>query len=177
MMKKMTIAATALWLCTISLMALEEVELTGTYEVQVGCYNAYHEEISFVVERGKDKFSGIRHALSLTAEQKEKLISGKTIIKIRGKKQPAVTKKMTKAAVRQTVYHHQNTSDGMPLHCKDIEAIVSKIAEQSAASSRQHNHGALKLKPVEDDNEEVEVTIMSHIAVDAVEVVGQGVGR
>ena len=169
-MMKMLIAAVALLMASLGLSAADQVELTGTYEIQVGCYGTYHEELSFIVIPGKDKFSGIRHALSLTGDQKKQLRSGSSQIKIRGKKQAAVTKKMTKGAVRKAMVDHIKSANGMPLHSKGMDVIISKISVAPAAQAGAHDHGDLQLQAVDDDNEVIDVTVMAHIVVESIEV-------
>ncbi|OVE78382.1 hypothetical protein BVX99_00080 [bacterium F16] len=168
-MKKRALITTALIMSTFSLLAADGVELTGTYLVQVGCHKTYHEEISFVVEPGKDKFSGTRHAVSLTSEQKKQLRSGMTI-KIKGKKHPLVQKTMTKGEVRKAMYKHLKDYTGMPLHGKDMDQVISKIAETPAAQAGAHDHGKLELKAVDDDTENVDVSIMGHVVVETIEI-------
>ncbi len=164
------IIALSLILGIVNLKAQEKVEITGTYLMQVACNDTYHEEISFVVEPGADKFSGINHAINLTPEQRMSIQAGSKI-KIKGEKIPATTKKMTKGDIRKVMYTHINDKTGIPVNCKGIEEIVRKIATEPADKTQPHDHGKLKLKKLEDDDEEVEVTTMAHILVESIEII------
>ncbi len=148
-----------------------QVELTGTIEIVSACYETYHEELTYLVQPGKDKFSGIRHQVNIPENLKNKLIPGKTVT-IKGRKEQSVTKKMTKGEVRKIMAKHIKNGEGIPVEVNGMDAIVEKIVEAPAAknSNNQHNHGEISLKPVADDNEIVEVTIPAHIVVETIKV-------
>ena len=119
---------------------------------------------------GKDKFSHTSHALAIDGENKNQLRIGQQII-VKGKKQKAVTKKMTKGQVRKAVYEHAQKGKGLPVNCENIGEIISKIQinKPEGAAAGAHDHGELQLKPMDDDHEMVDVHIMEHIEVTHIE--------
>ena len=166
--KPLTLLALALAaICTAS---AEEVEITGTFQIRIGCADTYHEETPMVQVPGKDKFSSTRHALKLDAETKKKFSIGETIT-VKGKKRKAATKKMSKAQVREAIVQHTQHGEGLPVNCKGISEIISKIQinKPEGAAAGAHDHGELQLKPVDDDHELVDVYIMEHIEVTHIE--------
>lgn len=168
-MKYLLILTASLFFASFNTNAEENVEMTGTYQVRIGCHGTFHEETSFIAEPGKDKFSAKMHAVSLTPDQKNKLRIGMKI-KIKGKKKAAAKKMMTKGQVRKAMYNYLKRSEGMPLNCKGMGDIISKITVQSNKSENAHDHGEIKLKKVDDDDDEVEVSFPAHIEVEAIEI-------
>ena len=157
-------------LASVSLNAQKKVEITGKYGINVACAKTYHVEVPFVAQAGKDKFSDVEHAIKLSAEMKKKLRPGMKI-KVQGTKQPKVKKKMTKGEVRKIMAGHM-LGEGLAVSTKNLDDIIEKIhIKNESGKTGKHNHGKLKIKPVEDDDELVEVTIPAHIAVEKITVV------
>lgn len=149
------------------------VVITGKYELVVACSDTHHETTAYVVEPGKDKFSGIRHLLDIPAAMKKDLRPGAKI-RITGKKQVTVNKKMTKGQVRKNMADFIVKGIGVPHETKDMASIVKKMIKQDGqakGAAENHNHGEVQLKPMDDDNEVIEVRIPEHIAVSRIDVI------
>ena len=169
-MLKNTSILIALAISLAGFCAAEEVELTGTFQVQIACADTHHEEIAMVQEAGDGRLSGKLHALNIDKNTRKKFKIGQTVT-VKGKKRPYSTKKMTKGQIRKAMVEFIQDGKGMPAECSELGEIISKIQikkpEQAAAGA--HDHGELALKPVADDNEIVEVGIPAHIEVTHIE--------
>jgi hypothetical protein len=168
-----------LFLLTLSLFLLggvsghaEEVEITGTFQIQISCADTHHEVIALVEETGNGRISGKQHALNIDRETQEKFKIGQKVT-VKGRKKPFSTKKMTKGQIRKLMVEHTRHGRGLPVECSQLGEIISKIQIEKPAPKQPgaHNHGELKLKPMDDDNEVVEVNIMEHIEVTRIEAI------
>ncbi len=171
-MKCVMFLVASLVLCSASAQGNDRVEISGKLEISVACNENYHEVASFIIEPGKDKFSGIRHRVSIPANLKQKL-GPSAKIKIKGRKQAAVKKRMTKGEIRKEMVKYLTKREGVGVYTKDIEKIVKKIQVKAGSkdSNKKHDHGDLKLQSVDDDDEVVEVTIPAHIVVENIEII------
>ena len=97
-------------------------------------------------------------------------------LKVVGQRKPLTKKKITKADVRKQMFEHMTKRAGVPLSCKDMGEIVSKLStgKKGAKAACGHDHGQLELAAVEDDAEFVEVIIPAHIAVKEIAIVEGG---
>ena len=175
-MKKYSLGIIALIFLVITSHA-EKVEISGTYQIQVACYDTYHEEVAMVLVPGKDKFSAKRHVLKLTPEMKKNLRLGQ-VVTVKGKKQKFRKKRMTKGQVRKAMFDCLKDGKGLPYQCAEMSEIIDKIkvdrkanagAGKQAAAAGAHDHGELEIKPVADDHEVVEVSMIEHIEVTQIE--------
>ncbi len=149
--------------------------ITGEYELAIACYETYHEEASYVVEPGVDKFSGVRHLLDIPVAMKKNLRSGVKIT-ITGKKHEAVTKKISKGQVRKDMAQYIEKGMGLPYETKDMASIIKMIIKEDGQvkgieGAPNHDHGEVLLKPVDDDHEMIEVRIPEHVAVTRIDVI------
>lgn len=151
------------------------VVITGDYAQEIACCETHHELTSYVVEPGEDKFSGVRHLLDIPVAMKKDLRPG-VKIRITGKKQERVTKKMSKGQVRKDMARFIVNGVGLPYETKDMASIIKRIIKEDGGGKgvedeKNHDHGEVRLMPVDDDHEMIEVGILEHIAVSRIEVI------
>ncbi len=154
--------------------------MTGTYQRMVACHETFHTEKAMLEIPGKDKFSAERIVLDLPVEMASRLSVGAQI-RIEGTRQAAVTRKVTKAQVRERMYKHVSHRDGLAWHCVQMAGIIEKIRVEPEGQGKPqgngHDHGELKLAAMPDDQELVEIHIPAHIVVTKVDIIGGVQGR
>lgn len=164
-----------------SLHGADKVELSGTYQVRIACGQDGHEERSYLVEPGPDKFSGKYHLLNLPVDLRKGLVTGKRI-RLVGEKQSDQTKMLSKGQIRKDMYEYLKDGKGIPYESKDLSGILANLREDSVAEppaaadgkapgDAKHQHPPLRLKPMADDNQMAEVRILEHIVVSKLEII------
>jgi hypothetical protein len=173
-MKHMMLTSIFLYLTSAVLFADGEIEITGVYQMKVACFDNHFEEIPGVVQAGKDKFSGKFHALELSPSKKQELRIGMKV-KVKGKKNPTKTFKMTKGELRRAMAKHIAKKEGLPYQCKKMKEVLAKMIPAKEPSRRskgaRSTDKALELAPSDDDDEIVEVRAMEHVVANTIEIV------
>ena len=167
--------AAALLLGLFCPLAANEVEISGEYEQVIACADTHHELTSYVIEPGPDKFSGTRHLLDIPPEMKKDLQTGMKIRVVGVKRKPA-EKKMTKGQVRRDMVQFIVKGTGLPYETNDMASIITKIIKKEGNAKGgqdepSHDHGELELKPVDDDDEIIDVIIPEHVVVTKIDLI------
>ena len=79
------------------------------------------------------------------------------------------------------MYEYLKDGKGIPYESKDMSGILANLREDSAAEApgaadgkaagdAKHQHPPLRLKPMADDDEMVEVRILEHVVVSKLEI-------
>lgn len=149
----------------------EEVEMTGTYSIQLSCGGNYHESVPVIKVPGNDGVGWRAHALDLDPETRKQFRVGQTVT-VKGQKRPFMKKKLSKGQLRKAMVQALDKGEGIPYHGEEVAGVLSKIEVVKPAPKGPrglHDHGELELRPLEDDGELVEVYMREHIAVSRIE--------